>query len=73
MLSRPSPVNVVVYDVTGRLIRVLTDDEWPQGRHTVTWDGRDDSGMRVGGGTYFVKLTAGEVNETRKVVYLGGK
>ena len=59
-LPRPSPVNAGVYDVAGRLIRVLTDDEWPQGRHTVTWDGRDDSGLRVGTGLYFIKLTAGD-------------
>jgi hypothetical protein len=29
--------------------------------------------LRVGGGTYFAKLTTGDVTQTRKVVFLGGK
>jgi hypothetical protein len=72
-LPRPSPVNLGIYDVTGRLVRMITDDEWPQGRQTVTWDGRDGTGLRVSGGTYFVKLTAGDVTQARKVVFLGGR
>jgi hypothetical protein len=38
-----------------------------------TWDGRDRTGLRVSGGTYFVKLAAGDVTRTRKVVFLGGR
>jgi hypothetical protein len=62
-LPRPSPVTLGVYDVAGRLVR----------DHTVSWNGRDDAGMRVAGGTYFVKLTAGDLSQTRKVVFLGGR
>jgi hypothetical protein len=32
----------------------------------------NDAGLRVTGGTYFVKLTAGGVTQVRKVVFLGG-
>jgi hypothetical protein len=73
VLPQRSPVALGVYDVAGRLVRVLVDDQWPQGRHTVAWDGRDGAGLRVAGGTYFVKLTAGDVTHTRKVVFLGGQ
>jgi flagellar hook assembly protein FlgD len=52
---------------------VLLREELPRGEHSASWDGRDDSGLRVGGGTYFVKLTAGDITQTRKVVFLGGK
>ena len=45
--------------------------EYGAGTHAVSWDGRDASGARVAAGTYFVKLAAGDVTQTRKVVYLG--
>jgi len=72
-LATPAEATLAVYDVAGRLVRVLVDDELPVSDYDATWDGRDDGGMRVAGGTYFVKLTAGDVTQTRKVVYLGGK
>lgn len=72
-LPQLSSTTIGVYDVTGRLVRVLTNDPWPQGQHAVSWDGRDRAGLRVSGGTYFVKLTAGDVTRTGKVVFLGGR
>lgn len=69
-LPQASRIQVGVYDVAGRLVRTLTEDQWPQGTYTITWDGRNAGGLRVSGGTYFVRLTAGAVTQTRKVVFL---
>jgi hypothetical protein len=63
-LGAPTATELVVYDVAGRLVRVLLQEELPEGEHAVRW---------VGGGTYFVKLTADDVTQTQKVVFLGGK
>ena len=49
----------------------VVDEDLPEGDHTATWDGRDRGGLQVAGGTYFVKLTAGQVTQTRKVVFFG--
>ena len=54
-------------------MRVLVREELSSGDHNVSWDGRDGAGLRVAGGTYFVKLTAVGKTATEKVVYLGGK
>jgi hypothetical protein len=72
-LAEPAEAKLAVHDVAGRLVRTLVRETLPGGDHAVNWDGRDDAGLRVGGGTYFVKLTAGETTETRKVVFLGGR
>jgi hypothetical protein len=69
----PRRSSLSIYDVTGRLVRVVVNGDLREGDHTATWDGRDAAGLRVSGGTYFVKLTAGDVTRTRKVVFLGGK
>jgi hypothetical protein len=62
---------VAVYDVTGRLVRTIVHEVFPEGGHTAIWNGRDHQGQRVGGGTYFVRLQAGGEMMTRKVVFLG--
>ena len=62
---------VAVYDVAGRLVRTVVDEELPEGDHTAIWDGRDAQGQRVAGGTYFVRLRASGETQTSKVVFLG--
>ena len=46
-------VQVVVYDVGGRLIRTLADHEFAPGTHEVVWDGLDNGGRKVARGVYF--------------------
>jgi hypothetical protein len=71
-LAGPSEVKLAVYDVAGRLVRVLVRQELPEGDHTAVWDGRDDRGTRAGPGTYIIRLKTEGAAETRKVVFLGG-
>jgi hypothetical protein len=72
-LTNASAVELSVYDVAGRLIRTVQATTQPAGAYAVTWDGRDVAGRHVAAGTYFVRLTAGDVTPTRKVVFLGGQ
>ncbi|MBZ0268813.1 FG-GAP-like repeat-containing protein [bacterium] len=70
-LPQPSGVSIRVYDVQGRLVRELvrTDNHEP-GRHTVVWDGRDGSGMRVASGMYLYRIDAGSFRKIRKMMVL---
>lgn len=61
-----------IYDVAGRLVRVIARGSLPEGNHQATWDARDGNGVRVGSGLYFVRLEAGGETRTKKVVFLGG-
>ena len=62
-LSRSEPVDVSLFDVSGRLVERLADETLPAGRHQVKLDGQGKSA-----GVYFVKVTAGAETVTRKVV-----
>jgi 1,4-alpha-glucan branching enzyme len=62
-LTRREHVRLSVYDVRGRTVEVLVDDSLPAGRHTAFWNTR-----RVPSGVYFLRLVAGEHEETRKAV-----
>jgi hypothetical protein len=47
---------VDIYDVRGRLVRKLLDEDLPAGNHSRTWEGQDDRGQRVASGVYMVKV-----------------
>jgi hypothetical protein len=65
-----SRVSLKVYDVSGRLVKTLVDDNRPAGRQSATWDGTDNAGNHVSSGVYFYRLnTAGNVF-TKKMVLL---
>lgn len=62
-----SDVDLRVYSSSGELVRTLRVGTEPAGTYSVRWDGRDDSGRRVGPGTYFCRLTAGGFRAARKL------
>lgn len=64
------PVQVAVYDVSGRRIRGLLETTSSAGRYAVTWDGRTDEGRRVAGGVYFLRVVVGREASTERVVRL---
>ena len=67
-LAEPSAVRLVIYDVRGEVVRVLTDREMAVGQHSVTWDGVDRAGSRVAPGVYFSALEIEGKAANRKLV-----
>ena len=62
------PVRLRVFDVTGRLVRTLTDRPMEAGEHLLRWDGASDSGSRLGSGIYFVRLDTAAGVASRKLL-----
>jgi hypothetical protein len=58
---------LAVFDLGGRLVRVLVDRPMGPGAHRVTWDGRDGAGRRAAPGVYFCRLETGERPLTRRL------
>jgi len=63
-------VELAIYDVQGRRIKVLVDKELTSGRHVVRWNGRNESGERVASGLYFYRFRSGDKSITRKMVLM---
>jgi hypothetical protein len=61
-------VDLRVFDVAGRTVRVLVRAGLPAGDHTARWNGARDDGSRAPAGVYFVRLRAGAAEATRTVV-----
>ncbi|MFH1313984.1 MAG: FlgD immunoglobulin-like domain containing protein [Candidatus Eisenbacteria bacterium] len=68
-LPEPGKVRIGVYDINGRLIRLLVDSPLEEsGHHTVEWDGQNQRGARVTAGTYFFCIRTDGAIETRPLV-----
>jgi len=65
-----APIEIAVYDVAGRLVRVLWSGSHAVGPDIVRWDGRDARGERVAAGVYFARLTQGETSVTSKLALI---
>ena len=70
-IADPVPLlRLCVYDVRGRLVRVLANASRVRGTYLETWDRRNDYGERVNSGVYILGLKAPGASDARKVVLL---
>jgi len=63
-------VHILVYDLRGRMIKELFDENKNPGHYSVWWDGKDERGIEVSSGVYLYKLVAGEYSTTKKMAIL---
>ncbi|MFH1843199.1 MAG: FlgD immunoglobulin-like domain containing protein [bacterium] len=66
-----SRVTVLVFDVSGRLVRtLLAGDLVPAGRQELVWSGRDDRGRTVATGVYFCRLITPDFRATGRMLHV---
>lgn len=63
-------VAITVYDVQGRLVERLLDEDKAAGPHTMQWQGRDHNGNTAASGIYFARITHAGVTRTQKLVLI---
>ena len=63
-------LEIGVYDLGGRRVKVLERGTARVGRHTATWDLRDQGGSLAGAGVYFIRLSLGGEHLAHKLVVL---
>lgn len=61
-------VTLEVYDTTGRRVRRLVESTLESGIHEVSWAGIDEGGRRVASGVYYVRMSAGERVQVRRLL-----
>ena len=69
-LDKTADVSLAIYDVHGRLVRQLVSGQYAAGQHQVDWNGANDHGEMVAGGTYFLKLSSSSNSVARKMTLL---
>ncbi|UCC80244.1 MAG: T9SS type A sorting domain-containing protein [Candidatus Zixiibacteriota bacterium] len=64
-LPETGRVRIDIYDLLGRKVETLVDEEKQAGRHNAAWDAPEYSS-----GVYFYRIEAGDFAETKRMVYL---
>ncbi len=67
-LAHPTAVDLRIYDMQGRLLRVLlTNELFEPGVHEAEWDGRDHRGASVAAGVYLYQLVTDNFSGSRRM------
>ena len=69
-LPEITQVSVVVYDVMGREVKALINEEFLPGYHTLTWNGNNTHGSPVSSGVYFISVFTPDRVKTIKAILL---
>lgn len=57
--GQSTALTVEIKNAAGKVVRTLTPDDQKSGDHTITWDGKDDSGVQLAdGGVYGINVVA---------------
>lgn len=63
-------VIISIFNLLGRTIRTISNENQPAGKYRVDWDGTDQSGRAVASGIYFYQIKTDNYVESRKMVLL---
>lgn len=69
-LPQEQSTRLEVFDIRGRLVRLLVDRVLGAGEHTFIWDASNNSGSAVSSGSYFYRLTSGNDVMVRRAILL---
>jgi len=69
-VPRVAHVELMVYDISGRLVRTLVDAELGSEDYVTHWNGRRDDGDEAAAGIYLYRLVADGRELTRKMILL---
>jgi flagellar hook assembly protein FlgD len=58
-------VSIQVYDIKGKLVETLMDEQMRPGQHTVKWNATGFSS-----GVYFLKMEAGNFSQVEKLMLI---
>ena len=69
-LPEDSYINLSVYDIMGRLVKILVDKKINAGYYLVNWDGTDQDSLQVAASLYIYVLKNNQVTITKKMVMM---
>jgi hypothetical protein len=69
-LPKHTFVTLRIFDVIGREVATVVNEEKPGGRYVVDWNGRNSDGQPLASGVYFYRLHAGGFTHSKKMILL---
>lgn len=69
-ISQKTKVFLEIFDIFGKRIKTLVDDEFDSGIHHFIWNGTDDFNNQAASGIYFYRLIVGNNSLTKKMILI---
>ena len=69
-LPKNTHLNIIVYDIRGRIIKEIHSGDKPAGYHLTHWTGENSQGLNVASGLYFIVLSTPEYRSISKALLL---
>ena len=69
-LPEQTHVNITIYDMLGRKVKTILNEQQSPGYKQLIWDASNDYGKPVSAGIYLYQIQAGEYISTKKMVLL---
>jgi flagellar hook assembly protein FlgD len=67
-LENDGHVSITLYDLKGRVVKILDQRDKTSGANHVTWNGTDKDGAVLPSGIYFVKIVSGNEAVTKRIM-----
>ncbi len=67
-VGKQENVRLIIYDMLGRKVRTLVNDNYNPGMYVINWDGMNDSRQPVSSGPYLYRIKAGEFIDHKKMI-----
>ena len=69
-IPQPGNVKIDIYNINGELVSSLTNKDYSIGTHSVTWNGKDNSGNNVSSGIYLYRMTSNNFAQSNRMLLL---
>ena len=67
-LAEPTKTSLKVYNASGKLVKIIVDEFKSAGFYSVSWNCKDDMGIKIAEGVYFYTLETPNQKFTRKLI-----
>jgi FlgD Ig-like domain len=69
-ISKPNNVIINIYDMNGKLVAALLNEEQNAGTYEVAWNGKNSKGEPVASGVYCYRVQAGSFSKLSKMILM---
>jgi len=63
-------IELSIFDVTGRKVKLLTSDKKTPGHYEIIWNGKDNRGLQCSSGVYFIRMHSSQFNANERLVLI---
>ena len=67
-LETGSTISINIFNLLGQKIKTVQDGFLNNGKHSVSWNGKDEKGRAVGSGMYFARISDSKMSLTQKLI-----